>query len=378
MIDLYPHQDLLAALNRNIPLEEKLICCHEAVKRHFPFVARIAVALYDPKSSVLKTYLHSSGDDAPLDHYQALLDDAPSLQELLGQEQPRVVNHMVTFEKGEHEHTRRIGRAGYAASYTMPMFNNGTFFGFIFFNSVEQDCFKPDVLSELDIIGHMISLLIINELVSIQTLNAAVRTTGHITHVRDPETGSHLDRMSRYSRLIALRLADTYDLNDQYIEQIFMYSPLHDVGKIGIPDQILLKEGSLTDQEMHEMKSHAVKGREIIDDFLKNFGLESISQVAILRNIATFHHESINGSGYPDRIEGEAIPLEARIVAVADVFDALTSQRPYKEAWSNDTAFEMLLKLAGEKLDRDCVAALINSRDEVEEIQTLFQENPYG
>jgi HD-GYP domain-containing protein (c-di-GMP phosphodiesterase class II) len=219
---------------------------------------------------------------------------------------------------------------------------------------------------------------VIGELASMRTLVAAIATTAHITHLRDPETGSHLDRMSRYARLIARALAPHHQLDDEYIEHVFMFSPLHDIGKIGIPDHILLKRGALTAQETDVMHSHARKGREIIDDLLANFGLDGIQHVNILRNIAEHHHEAINGQGYPQGLKGDAIPLEARIVAVADVFDALTSRRPYKDAWTNDEAFAMLERLAGEKLDADCVRALLENRAEVEHTQSLFRENPLG
>lgn len=372
------HYDALGALNEHILLRDKLIETHISIRETFPFIVRIAIALYDPETSLLKTYLHSSGDDNPLEHYQTLLDDAPSLKQILKKGLPRVINNMLTFENGANEHTRRIGRQGYAASYTLPMFNNGVFIGFIFFNSDTKDVFSENVLQQIDIYGHIISLMVINELTSIQTLTAAVKTTGSLTHVRDPETGSHLDRMSRYSRLIANALADKYQLDDVYIEHIFMFSPLHDIGKIGIPDNILLKPDKLDDQEKSIMQSHAIKGREIIDQLLRNFSFENIEHMKILRNIAEFHHEAVNGSGYPSGIKGSKIPLEARIVAVADVFDALTSVRPYKKAWDNDKAIQTLKNLAGETLDQDCVNALIDNLDQVEEIQKQFKENPYG
>lgn len=375
---MHEHEDLHAVLNKNIPLKEKFVGTHEVIKRLFPSIARIAIAIYDPATSILKTYLHSSEDAEPLNNYQASLDDAPSLKQVLEQGRPRVINNMLTFEDVGHEHTQRIGRAGYAASYTMPMFNNGIFFGFVFFNSYEVDSFTPEVLHELDPIGHMISLLVINELEAVRTLTAAIKTAGHIGHMRDPETGSHMDRMSRFSRLIAAKLAQEYALDDDYIEHIFMFSPLHDIGKIGIPDQILLKPGKLTEQEMQVMRTHAAKGREMIDELLKNFALDSFSYVDVLRNIAAYHHEAINGSGYPEGKRGEQIPLEARIVAVADVFDALTSSRPYKEAWTNERAFAALQQMAGQKLDSLCVAALVSSCEEVEKIQQQFQEDPIG
>ena len=344
----------------------------------FPFIARIAIAIYDTETSTLSTYVHSSGGENPLDHYQAALKDAPSLQAILEVGLPRVINNPLTFEDGDHEHTVRIGRAGYAASYTLPVFNEGVFIGFIFFNADEQDVFTETVLRQIDIYAHLISLMVINELNSVKTLAAAINTVGRITHVRDPETGCHLDRMSRYCRLIARYMADKYKLDDGYIEHIFMFSPLHDIGKIGIPDSILLKPDKLNPEEQAVMHTHAQKGADIINDLINNFGLENFQYKDVLRNIAACHHESINGLGYPRGMKGSEIPLEARIVAVADVFDALTSRRPYKEAWSNDRAIETLQKLSGESLDKDCVDALINHMSEVELIQRQFGENPFG
>jgi HD-GYP domain-containing protein (c-di-GMP phosphodiesterase class II) len=372
------HNDVLEELNKHIPLSDKLIAAHKSVSEIFPFIVRIAVALYDSETSVLKTYLHSSGDDNPLENYQAVLDDAPSLKAILEKGEPRVVNNLLTFEGGQQEHTKRIGRQGYAASYTLPMFNDGNFFGFIFFNSYEKDVFSDTVLRQIDIYGHIISLMVINELTSINTLKAAVKTTGSITHYRDPETGSHLDRMSRYSRLIASELAAKYKLDDAYIEHIFMFSPLHDIGKIGIPDNILLKPARLDNDERNIMKTHSRKGREMIDELLVNFGLENIKYIEVLRNITEFHHEAVNGCGYPLGKKGDEIPLESRIVAVADVFDALTSVRPYKKAWTNEKAIQTLKKLAGEILDQDCVNALIKNIDQVEQIQKQFNEDTYG
>lgn len=372
------HNDTLAELNKHTPLREKLIATHKSISEIFPFIVRIAITIYDPETRLLKTYLHSSGDDAPLEHYQTLIDDAPSLKEILKKGIPRVANNLLTFEDGKHEHTKRIGRQGYAASYTLPMFNDGDFTGFIFFNSNEKDVFTENVLRQIDIYSHMISLMVINELSSIQTLTAAVKTTESITHVRDPETGSHLDRMSRYSRLIAITLADKYDLDDNYIEHIFMFSPLHDIGKIAIPDNVLFKPGALNQSEKAIMQTHAHIGRTMIDDLLGNFGLESIEHINMLRNIAEYHHETMDGTGYPTGMKGTDIPLEARIIAVADVFDALTSKRSYKEAWTNEKAIQTLEHLAGETLDQDCVNALLKNMDEIEKIQKLFNENPYG
>ncbi len=375
---MFDHQDTLKQLDKNIPLGEKLASVHTALRRQFDFVDRIAIAIYDAGTDLLKTYLHSSGGETPLQHYQSPLADSPSLQEIVRQRKPRVVNDLEIFAAGTGEHTRRIKERGYASSYTLPMFLNDNFFGFVFFNSTQKDVFSDGVLHYFDVIGHLISLLIINEQSSVRTLLATVKTAHDMTHHRDVETGAHIDRMARYSRLIAMHIADRYDLDDDYIENVFLFSPLHDIGKIAIADEILKKPGKLTAGETQLMRTHAHKGAEIIDSMLADHGLDSFEHINILRNIAEYHHEAINGSGYPKGLKGEQIPLEARIVAVADVFDALTSRRPYKEAWSNQDAYAMLQRLAGEQLDRDCVEALMNNKEAVIRIQREFAEDQVG
>lgn len=375
---MFEHHDTLQDLTRKSSLHDKLKATHSSINETFPFIARIAIAIYDPETKILKTFLHSSDIDNPLNHYQSLLINAPSLKNIFDRGVPRVVNDLDEFEEGDHEHTQKIQHQGYAASYTMPMYNQGIFIGFLFFNSDKKNVFTENILRQLDLYGHMISLLIINESSSAQTLTAAIKTTGNLSHLRDPETGTHLNRMSRYSRIIANALADKYDLNDNYIEHIFMFAPLHDIGKIAIPDNILLKSGKLNKEEWDVMKKHSAKGCEIIDDLLTDFGLRNLEYVDVLRNIAQYHHEAINGTGYPMGIKGDEIPLEARIVAVADVFDALTSARTYKEAWSNEKAIKMLKELAGEVLDKYCVDALLQNMDQVLEIQKHFTEDTYG
>lgn len=374
---LYTHEDRLNAVDANIELNKKIAFIHQSLKTQFPFVARIAAALHDPKSDLLKTFIHSSGGDSPLPHYQAKLAETPSLLEILAQGRPRVVNDLSIFDHSRHEHALKVHEQGYHSSYTMPMYQHGILFGFLFFNSYEADAFTEDMLQQLDPYGHLIIMTIINDLSFAQNLLASIKTARDIAHVRDDETATHQDRMSRFARLIAQKIADQHGFSDEYIEHVFEFASLHDIGKIGVPDKILLKNGKLTDDEFHEMQSHTVKGRKMIDQLLANFDLNNMPFIDMLKNIAEFHHEAMDGSGYHGR-KGEEIPIEARIVAVADVFDALTSSRPYKQAWSNDEAFAMLQRLSGSKLDPECVQALVAYRTEVEDIQHQFRENSLG
>jgi HD-GYP domain-containing protein (c-di-GMP phosphodiesterase class II) len=372
---MFEHKDLLADLNAKLPLDWKIACVHRAVRARFPFVERVAVAAYDPATHVVKTFLASDAENQnPLSHYEAKLEDAPSLAETVRLGRPRVVNDLSVFKKGEHEHTKRIGAEGYGASYTLPVFHQGLLWGFVFFDSRKKAVFTEAVLAELDVYGHLVASLSLAEHVSIRLMEAAIKTAREMVHERDPETGEHLERMSRFSRLIAQEMARSGEewLDDEKIEKIFLYAPLHDLGKLGIPDRVLLKPGGLTPSERELMETHPSRGVRMVDTLLRNFGLDTFPGTDVLRNIAELHHESVDGMGYPKGLLGKEIPIEARIVAVADVFDALTSKRPYKPAWTNDDAFAFLERLAGTHFDPDCVRALVASREKVEEIQARF------
>ncbi|MEY2632931.1 MAG: hypothetical protein RIR00_1585, partial [Pseudomonadota bacterium] len=178
---------------------------------------------------------------------------------------------------------------------------------------------------------------------------------------RDPETGAHIQRMAHYSRLIARQLG----LDDAQQKLIFEAAPMHDVGKIGIPDHILLKPGRLTPEEFELMKRHASLGYELL-----NGSASSVLQAGA--EIANSHHEKFDGSGYPNGLAGETIPLFGRIVAVADVFDALTSERPYKKAWPVEDARKLLVDGRGQHFDPVCVDAFLEIWDEAMGIREQF------
>ncbi|MEE8529376.1 MAG: HD domain-containing phosphohydrolase [Nitrosomonadaceae bacterium] len=372
--ELFSHQDTLAKLHDSLPLSDKLRFLHQVIQQDFPFVDRLSIALLDEKTDILKTYTHSTKGFDPLTAYEVPLSAAPSLREIMQHRRPRLVQDLAIFAHGTHEHTKRLATKDYKASYTMPLYQSGTFIGFLFFNSLQPHPFVPKVLRQIDIYGHLIALMVINELTAIRTLLSAVRVARSMTHYRDIETGSHIDRTAHYARLIAREIAQNHNISDEQIEHIFMFSPLHDIGKIGIPDSILRKPGKLNEEETKVMMTHPEKGGEIINTILKDFGLGTFGHVDIMRNIAEYHHEAIDGSGYPKGLKGDEIPIEARISSVADIFDALTSHRAYKTPWSNEEAFAMLERLADTKLDRDCVEAMLNNIDKVVEIQQHFRD----
>lgn len=180
---------------------------------------------------------------------------------------------------------------------------------------------------------------------------------------RDPETGAHILRMAHYSELIGRGLG----LSDADCELLLEAAPMHDIGKVGIVDSILLKPGRLNPQELEIMKQHAVIGHEI----LKGSASRVLQAGA---DIALGHHEKFDGTGYPAGLKGEAIPIFSRIVAVADVFDALMSNRPYKQAWSLERASAHIQAQAGSHFDPACVATFLQHWDQVLEIQQRFKD----
>jgi putative two-component system response regulator len=180
---------------------------------------------------------------------------------------------------------------------------------------------------------------------------------------RDPETGAHIERVAHYSELIAAQLG----MDETAQRLILRAAPMHDVGKIGIPDHILLKPGRLNPDEFEIMKKHAQLGYELLQG-------SSSPVLEAGANIALTHHEKFNGSGYPRALQGEAIPLFGRIVATADVFDALTSERPYKKPWPVEEARAYLQDQRGTHFDPACVDAFLARWDEALAIKEAFQD----
>ena len=181
-----------------------------------------------------------------------------------------------------------------------------------------------------------------------ETLMRLARAGEH----KDYDTAMHLQRMSLYSRALAERIG----LSDEEVEIIELAAPLHDIGKIGIADSILLKKGALDDVELKQMRKHPLIGFEILQGSPSKY-LQKGCEIALA------HHEKFDGSGYPYSLKGTDIPLSARIVAIADVFDALTSVRPYKEAWSIDKALEYVRNESGKHFDPDLVDAMLSMRE---------------
>ena len=214
----------------------------------------------------------------------------------------------------------------------------------------------------------------------IATQDVAIFTLAKVAESRDNETGMHLFRMREYSQCLArqLRAASDYcsQIDERFMEDLYRSSPLHDIGKVGIPDSVLLKPGKLSPGEFGIMKQHATIGADILDEAVRQSPSGGFLGMAAV--IARSHHERWDGQGYPAGLAGSQIPLPGRIVAVADVFDALTSRRPYKEPWPVETARAYVEEGAGKHFDPTVVEAFRQSFREFVAIQQKFADDDTG
>lgn len=192
-----------------------------------------------------------------------------------------------------------------------------------------------------------------------------VRRLGRAAEYRDNETGMHVIRMSKSSRLLALAAG----VSERQANLLLNAAPMHDIGKIGIPDRVLIKPGPLDLEEWELMKMHPVIGAEIIGDHPSEL-------LQMARVVALAHHEKWDGSGYPQGLSGKAIPLEGRIVTIADVYDALTSERPYKHAWDAIEAMAYMREQSGKFFDPDLLQLFLGLIPEIEEIRRRYADKP--
>ena len=356
-------------------LNERLSTLHRRLLKSVPAVDRIACAIYDPASDLLKTFINSTLRGEAISGYEFRLADSFSLSRLAESGECRLIGDIPAAIRPDAKHSAWLLRQGYRTSFTAPLYDNDHFIGLLFFNSLVRDAFSARMQVDLGLFSSLVNLTISSELAGLRAITASAHIAREFTDLRDFETGAHLDRMALYSRAIAKEIAARRGLSDEFVEHVCLFAPLHDLGKIGIPDRILLKPGPLDPDERREMELHVEKGIETVTKILADLGLQTLPDASIMRNIVAAHHEFLDGSGYPNHLRGEDVPIEARIVTVADIYDALTSRRSYKTGWSVERACAELRRmvLAG-KLDPDCVQAVEDRAVEFTNIATRHGE----
>ncbi|MDI3326537.1 HD domain-containing protein [Pontibacterium granulatum] len=350
-------------------LTARLESIHESAINKVASLDRIACAIYDPKTDLLKTFFNSTIKGSAITNYEFKLSDSQSLKSLSETASCRVVDDVQYSFVPNTEHSRWLLQQNYCSSFTVPMYSGEHFIGFVFFDSFESGAFDPRAQRDLILYVNLITMAISSELIAVNSLMATALAARKFADLRDFETGKHLDRMAQFSRLIGRELAKSHHINDEFIEHLYLFAPLHDIGKIGIPDSVLLKQGRFTQQERELMETHVEKGEEILNKVLNEYDIGHLADSKIMLNIVSCHHEYLDGSGYPRGLKGDQIPIEARIITVADIFDALTSSRPYKEPWNVENALDELERMVESgKLDRSCVAALRGRKEQAQKI----------
>ena len=264
---------------------------------------------------------------------------AISFGKILKEDTKIIIGNIKNIENGEYENTSIINRPDELGEISYAMKNMSS--------SIKDGIHQIESLSD--------------EIINTQ--KEIIYTMGEIAETRSKETGNHVKRVAEYSKLIALKLG----INEQEAEMLKLASPMHDIGKVGIPDNILNKPGKLTFEEFEIMKTHAQLGYEMLKHSSK-----PILQAAAI--VSKEHHEKYNGNGYPKGLKGEEIHIFARITAVADVFDALGSDRIYKKAWEDKKIFELFNNEKGEHFDPKIIDIFFENLEEIKQIRDKFKD----
>jgi len=370
-------KSLIENINNNGSFMETLDFINRTFSNLIPY-NYIGIALFDEDKKVIKaTHGVSDGTTGGLPENlvgKSWPVDDTSLGRLTRSGRARIINDLEAYTEKRplKPYNKVILDAGIRASITLPLNIAGEPIGVIFFSSTQKNVYKEEHLNILRTLANSIAISFHQNIFIDDVIYSSILALAKLAEARDEDTGEHLERMKNYSRAIAEFLFNSHKFDDiitlDYIEQIERYSPLHDIGKVGIRDGILLKPGKLTPEEFSEMKKHTTFGAEVLRNAEQNIAKHGRSLFGMGIDIALNHHEKWDGTGYPNGKRGEEIPLCARIVAVADVFDALTSKRAYKEAYSLDRAFEMIKEGRGKHFDPVIVDAFMEHRDEIEKM----------
>jgi HD-GYP domain-containing protein (c-di-GMP phosphodiesterase class II) len=365
----------LRCLDQRQPIQDRLRRVHDRLLAIDSRLERLAFAVYQPHNDLLSTYVSRNERGPNLSFYDAPLAAIPSLQALASCRCCRIIDDMAQELPSTSAHSRWLLQHGWRSSYTVPLFREEHLLGFLFVNGFEPGLFTAELRHQIDPHLELLGAVLNQELSNGDSLRVAVQLALRLTGLRDPETGAHVERVSLYSRLIAMELGKRHALRSDFAEDIYLFAALHDVGKVGIADEILLKPGPLDAEERREMQTHVQRGSELIEEMLLGLRLVADPKVAMLRHVVAGHHEKLDGSGYPLGLTAEEISLEARIVAVADIYDALCNVRPYKPALPQQEVERIMQEMADRgQIDAECLEILLDNREQRQAIASAYSE----
>ena len=344
-------------------LGARLAALHGVVQSRYSFVSRMAIALLESSSGAFCTFF-SSDAELGMDARQLELDLNATAQEVIVSRRSRIrsdLQHLTA--RGPVLAHLGLHPSEYQSCYIYPICIEGSPIAFLYFEAKQAGAFVPAVIEFLDPLAQVVVDLFLLRTREARGLIGSVQLAVGLMQARDVETGNHLARMADYAAIIAEGVADDWRQDASFVDHVTLFAPLHDIGKVGIPDAILLKPGPLDSGEWTQMRNHVLIGKELTDRMISDLGVSGTTVATRARNIVLSHHERGDGTGYPHGLRMNDIPLEARIVAVADVYDTLASFRPYKTPRSEQECLAVLRDEADAgRLDKACVDALI--RDE--------------
>ncbi|MDW8801912.1 HD domain-containing protein [Clostridium sp. A1-XYC3] len=363
---------LIENLGRNIPFKDILNYIFDSFIEYIPYTYIGIALIKDDGKSIQASYGVSGKNHENLP--KRLLGfktsiERTSLGKIIEYGKERIINDLEMYVSNSEvtEYNRILLEEGIRSSITLPLKNDKEVVGIIFFSSNIKNVYKKEHVKFLKTLANSIMLSLEEDIIIDDMIISSTLALATLTEERDSDTGDHLNRMKSYSRIIAQLLskdkkyAEIIDM--QYIDNIERFSPLHDIGKVAIKDDILLKPSKLTEDEFETMKTHTIYGGKVLrraEENLKKSG-RNIFKIGI--EIAEGHHEKWDGSGYPYGRRGEDIPLSARIVAIADVFDALTSNRPYKKAFTFEESTKIIYEGSGKHFDPYIINVFLNNID---------------
>ncbi|WNJ94472.1 HD domain-containing phosphohydrolase [Vibrio ruber] len=356
-------------------LNEQFVEIHEHIREKLPQIARISFALYESFSDHLKTYADSTPDHEILLHYEYPLSQLPGLKACAVEQCDRCINEPSQSLETDTPHNQWLKQQHFGASLASPIYYNHEFIGFIFINTAEGYCFDDQLCQQLSTHIDTIRQAITREYETIHkildmTSFILKQNPKHLAQSRD-----HQERMYHFTKVIARGVSPQYHLDDEQIDHITLFSRLHDIGKLSIPHHLLLKPGGLGVMERQQVIGHIDKGIEIMESVLSRANCLHHACIQTLKEIVSYHHELMDGSGYPFGLKEDDIPVPARIITVANIFDALTTHRPYKQARSVPFALLELEKMVAEgKLDKHCVNALRKNQEFLNDIIRQYPE----
>ncbi|MFW5717792.1 MAG: HD domain-containing phosphohydrolase [Spirochaetota bacterium] len=349
----------------------------DALERSMP-CDRLAVAFMDGQGNVVAESAAVSVPEVHLEPGFSEKISETTLGTVETTKRPRIINDLEAHYQECHqsEGTELVLAEGIRSSITLPIVIRDKCLGFLFISSTQRDAYDRRHAARAEKLLSLLKQNIYFHYLTQQIIAGTANAFVNLMERKDNETSRHILRMSQYSHAIARTLSKrTDEMTPTMVREILWFAPLHDIGKIGIPDSILLKEGPLTAEERRTIEEHVPIGADVVKRMDAEFGRSlDLALLKTALDIIEGHHEHYDGRGYPRGLAGDAIPIAGRITAVADVFDALTSRRPYKEAMSIEEALKVMKQEIGTHFDPLVFDAFLASMDRIREIYDRLKE----